>query len=151
MSEEAEAAREPLEGEVLPAPWVTNTEYEGENLGGRPRKYDTPQQFDDSANAYFMWCNQNGEPYTITGLALGMGFASVKTLYNYATYEGFLQSVERARTIVEYGYERNLHGKHANGAKFALACIGQDDRWRPVKELGGDELGTHEDRLAHLR
>lgn len=151
MSESAEGAKEPLEGEVLPAPWINSTHFEGEDLGGRPRLYDTPEQFTEAANAYFLWCNQNHEPYTITGLALGMGFSSVQTLYNYATYEGFLESVMRARTIVEYGYEKKLHGAHSTGAKFALACIGQDDRWRPVKELGGDELGTHEDRLAHLR
>ncbi len=150
MSDQSTGAQEPLEGELLPA-FISNTDYEGDNLGGRPRLYQTPAQFDEAANAYFQWCYQNNEPFTITGLALGMGFCSVQTLYNYASYEGFLESVTRSRTIVEYGYEKKLHGAHSAGAKFALACIGSDDRWRTVKELGGDELGTHEDRLAHLR
>ncbi len=146
MSEEAKEP--PLEGELIP---LLRSDYQGENLGGRPRLYETAQQFDDSVHAYWQACQEHHEPLTITGMALHMGFCSVQTLYNYATYDGFLESVMRARTLVEYGYEKKLHGPHSTGAKFALACIGSDDRWRPVKEVGGDDVGTHEDRLEHLR
>jgi hypothetical protein len=137
----------PLEGELL----LFREDYEGEDLGGRPRLYENPAQFDEAVYAYYLWCAEHHEPMTITGMALALGFCSVQTLYNYGTYDGFLESVARARLLVEYGYEKNLHGPHSAGSKFALACIGSDDRWRSVKELGGDELMTHEDRLAHLR
>lgn len=138
----------PLEGELLP---LLKDAYEGENLGGRPRLYETPEQFDAAVMAYYQACVRIKEPMTITGMALCLGFCSVQTLYNYGTYEGFLESVSRARLLVEYGYEKNLHGPHSAGSKFALACIGSGDRWRSMKELGADELMTHEDRLAHLR
>lgn len=140
----------PLEGEVIPR-FLQQSEYEGENLGGRPRLYDTPEQFDEAVNLYIENCYMRHEPLSITGMSLSLGFCSVKTLYNYANYEGFTESVLRARTMVEYSYEKKPHGPNSAGAKFALACLGQDDRWRTVKEHGADEINTHEDRLAHLR
>ncbi len=143
---ESEAA--PIEGEYLPMA----SNYESDNLGGRPRLYDNPAQFDESVDAYWAFCKSNpGEPLTITGLCLFMGFSSVKTLANYATYEGFLPSVERAKLIISWGYEKRLSGANSAGAKFALSCIDGGAFWndRKTVEVTGPE--RHEDRLARLK
>lgn len=146
-----DGATEPLDGEYLPL--IVATEYEGsENLGGRPRLYKTPAEFDARVDEYYRACIENPlEPMTITGLALFMRFSSIQTLYNYEKYDGFLESVRRARTLIAYGYEKKLHGPHSAGAKFALSCIDGGEFWRDRKEVGVTPIANPEDRLAHLR
>ncbi len=146
---EAEAEKEPLEGELLP---LLRGDYEGENLGGRPRLYELPEQFNEAVDAFYQACMERGEPLTLTGLCLFMGFSGRNALFRYATYEGFLNAVTRARTLIEYGYEKNvLQTKNAAAARL-LACIGGDEFWNPVTKVEVPGLpGTHEDRLAHLR
>lgn len=146
-----DTATEPVDGEYLPL--IDATEYESESTGaGRPRLYASPQEFDARVDEYYQACLANPlEPMTITGLTLFMRFCSVKTLYNYAKYDGFLQSVERAKTLIAYGYEKKLHGPHSAGAKFALGSIDGGEFWRDRKEVDMGQLQAPEDRLAHLR
>ncbi len=148
MNEDDES---PIEGDYLPL-LDKGRPYEGEDLGGRPRLYETPEEFDTRVEEYYNYCKGNPlEPMTITGLTLFMGFCSVQTLYNYQTYEGFLEPVSRARTLISYGYEKRLHGPNNAGAKFALSCIDKGAFWRPDVSPDGDGVIAHEDRLEHLR
>ena len=141
---------EPLEGELIVAPLMRD-DYEGENLGGRPRLYDTPAQFNEAVGAYFLACQQHSEPLTLTGLCLFMGFSGRQALFNYATYDGFLDAVTRARTLIEYGYEKAVLIHKNNAAARLLVSIGGDDFWNPAQKLDVGHLGSHEDRLEHLR
>lgn len=149
MADDAEGAQESLEGELLP---LIRDDYEGENLGGRPRLYDTPKQFNQAVNDYYAACMATpGEPLTLTGLCLHMGFSGRAAMFRYATYDGFQYAVTRARSIIEYGYEKNvLLTKNAAAARL-LAVIGGDDFWNPAQKLDVPGLGTHEDRLEHLK
>ena len=146
--------KEPLEGVLT---LLSAERYEGENLGGRPRLYNDVEEFDLRVDEYYIFCREHPlEPMTITGLSLFMGFCSVQTLYNYSTYEGFLQSVARARTLISYGYEKKLHGPHSAGAKFALGCIDGGKFWNDRRANDSDNDGSlanmdPADRLAHLR
>ena len=93
---------------------------ESKNPGGRPRVFDTSEQFDAAADKYFNDCKKKKIPLTITGLALAMGFNSKQSLYDYQKEEKFSYSVKRVRTMVENGYEIRLHGNNPTGAIFAL-------------------------------
>ncbi len=161
---EQSGAEEPLDGDFLPFRPDPEQSAKDRTLGGRPRLYDSPEQFDEAVEAYYMWCkgdrgtDKEGnprpkgqpEPMTITGLTLFMGFASVQSLYNYETYPEFLESVQRARTLISYGYELKLHGPNNAGAKFALRCIDGGAYWRD--QAADEPAGNQpEDRLAHLR
>lgn len=147
-------SEQPLDGEFLPLAGGFEG-YDPRNPGGRPRLYDDPAEFDERVNEYFRYCRENpAEPMTITGLCLYLGFAAVQTLYNYERYPEFLESVQRARTMIAYGYEKRLHGQNSAGAKFALSCIDRGAFWNDRASLDDDESGLpgrHEDRLAHLR
>lgn len=150
-------SEQPLDGEFLPLAggFEGYDPNDSGNSRGRPRLYDDPAEFDERVNEYFRYCRENPEePMTITGLCLFLGFAAVQTLYNYERYPDFLESVQRARTMIAYGYEKRLHGPNNAGAKFALACIDRGMFWNDRAARDEDDPGLpqrHEDRLAHLR
>lgn len=148
MTDDTEAPEGALEGELLPL----RDDFEGhDNLGGRPRLYDSPEQFNEAVNAYYQRCMEHNEPLTLTGLCLFMGFSGRQALFNYATYEGFLDAVTRARSLIEYGYEKTVLLDKNNAAARLLTCIGGDDFWNPATKIDVPGLGAHEDRLEHLR
>lgn len=98
---------------------------------GRPRKYATPEEFEEQTKAYFDTCAMLDEPLTITGLALYMGFSSRKEYNDYLTYEGFETVATKAKAKVENGYEKNLLGGKPVGSIFALKNMG----WRDEKQV----------------
>jgi hypothetical protein len=147
---EPNGAEEPLEGELLP---LLRGDYEGEaGPSGRPRLYETPEQFNEAVDFYYRSCIERGEPLTLTGMCLHMGFSGRNALFRYAAYEGFLNAVTRARTLVEYGYEKAVLLDKNNAAARLLVCIGGDDFWNVTHKVEIPGLpGTHEDRLQHLK
>lgn len=98
------------------------------NLGGRPRLYATPEEFDERVEAYHQYCKQENEPVTWTGLALFLGFSSRQSIDEYQKYDGFSDSVKRAKALVEWHYELRLCGDKPTGAIFALKNFGWKDK-----------------------
>ena len=95
---------------------------------GRPRKYATPEEFDAAVLAYHQHCIESKEPVTWTGLALFMGFSSRQSIDEYQNYDGFSDSVKKAKTFVEWQYEMRLCGDKPTGAIFALKNFGWKDK-----------------------
>lgn len=109
---------------------------------GRPPKFESAEQMQELIDAYFKECDgkplldENGtpmrnkygkiikddrRPYTITGLALALGFNSRQALLNYEGKEEFNDTIRRAKARVERYAEERLYDKDgANGAKFSL-------------------------------
>lgn len=107
------------------------------NLGGRPRHYSTPKEFDDRVDEYYSFCKTNPlEPLTWTGLALFMGFSCRASIDEYLKYDGFSYSVKRAKSLIEYGYEKKLHSTSPTGAIFALKNFKWSDK--TVEDMAGD-------------
>lgn len=112
---------------------------------GRPRHYASPDDFDDKVDEYYQHCMATGEPITWTGLALFLGFYGRKEIDEYLAYDGFSHSVKRAKSLVEYSYEKRLAlGGQAAGPIFALKNFGwrdnhEEDTSRDVtvKIIGG--------------
>ncbi len=96
----------------------------------RPRKYSSPELFDAAVDKYVNECVEMDIPITITGMALHMGFVCKGAIYEYKDYEGFSESVKRARLIVENAYEVKLaRGKvPPAGPIFALKNFGWADK-----------------------
>lgn len=95
---------------------------------GRPRRIESPEEFNRLVDEYVQSCLDSEAPVTWTGMALALGFYGRAELDNYATYEGFSQPVKRAKTLVECAYEHRLHGQNAAGAIFALKNMGWSDK-----------------------
>jgi len=140
--------KEPIEGILIPLA----DDYEGADLGGRPRMYETPEAFDAAVQSFYEYCRDNPpEPISLYGLILFMGFADYSSFYAYRNYDGFSQSVTRARSLVMYGYERNmLLTKNAAAGKVLAAM--DSGNFNPTIVVDPNAQGmTHEDRLKHLR
>lgn len=125
---------------------------------GAPPKYKTVKEMQDMIDKYFEDCdgkilmNDNGEPYldkygnpiiydrkplTITGLALALGFNSRQSLLNYQGKPEFMDTITRAKSIVEQYAESRLFDKDgANGAKFSLS--NNFDGWREKQQIEAD-------------
>ncbi len=109
---------------------------------GRPPKFETVQQMEKLIKRYFKKCDgkilkdktgsiildKNGQPIvinrkipTVTGLALALGFTNRQSLLNYQAKEEFLDTITRAKGIIEMHNEEMLYDKNTcNGAKFSL-------------------------------
>ena len=129
-----------------------------EAKAGRPPKYKTKEEIQEKIDAYFESCKGEllydsdgnpmidkwgnpivvgAKPYTITGLALALGFTSRRALLNYQDKEEFVHTITRAKARVEqYAEERLFDKDGANGAKFSLA--NNFDGWREKQQIEAD-------------
>ena len=120
------------------------------NLGGRPAQFETEQELEEKISEYFAYLEgeykdvekrdeednpytervytRYPEPATITGLALYLGFESRQSIYDYEKNGKFSYTIKRARLNVENSYEKQLLGKAATGAIFALKNFGWTDK-----------------------
>lgn len=96
--------------------------------GGRPRKIESPERMDELVQEFWDKCVKEDRPITLTGLIWYLGLSSRQSLDEYANYEGFSDSVKRAKLIVERAYEERLHENSPTGAIFALKNMGWSDR-----------------------
>lgn len=111
---------------------------------GRPRKITTPDEFDRLVDLYILMCQDAEKPraITLTGLILSLGLSSRQSLDEYANYEGFSDSVKRAKLLVEHEYENRLvTGSSAAGSIFALKNFGWMDKHpTPLDDLQVEKL-----------
>lgn len=113
------------------------------NSGGRPPKYKSVNEIEDLIDKFFEDCegtplinHKTGEPYfnkygepviigkhppTVTGLALALGFNSRQSLLNYQDKPEFMDTITRAKSLIEQYNEERLYDRDGvNGAKFQL-------------------------------
>lgn len=115
---------------------------------GRPRKIETPEDFNALVDAYLDKQVAEEKPVTLTGCILAMGIHSRSTLDNYEERPEFSGPVKRLRLIVEAAYEARLHGNNPTGAIFALKNMGWKDT--QTKEHTGTVTHEHIDAREHI-
>ena len=98
---------------------------------GRPRKYKTPQELKGKVDAYFTYCEVQGKPKTMAGLAHALGMDR-RSLVNYKDRDEYKEILEEARRELEAYAEEILlsGGKNVAGVIFSLKnnYAWQDDR-----------------------
>lgn len=73
-----------------------------ENKGGRPRKFETPEEMQEAIDKYFKECEEKNKAKTIEGLAVALE-VDRKTLLNYEKqeeYNEFFHTVKKAKNQV---------------------------------------------------
>jgi hypothetical protein len=109
---------------------------------GRPPIYKSPKKMAEKIIEYLESIQEKtikgtngtcdriieGEPITITGLCLFLGFESRQSFYDYEKREEFSYLIKKARLLVENRYEKALATKEVTGAIFALKNMGWKDK-----------------------
>lgn len=96
--------------------------------GGRPAKFETPEELSFAIEGYFEECKLNSTVVTMTGLALGLGFCDRQSLYDYQKRPQFSCLIKRALLMVENSYEIKACENNATGPIFVLKNMGWSDR-----------------------
>ena len=87
---------------------------------GRPKKYTEIEIMQQKIDKYFKKCEQNNEPYTITGLALALDLDR-RSINNYAKDSKFFPIIKKAKLKVENDLEKRLiKDNSATGIIFNL-------------------------------
>lgn len=107
------------------------------NPDGRPPKYDTPEEMQEVIDLFFSKCDEDKDPYTITGLALELGM-SRQALCDYEKKGEFLDTIKKAKQKVESYAEKSLYrNNQVTGVIFNLKNnFGWVDKQE--KELSGN-------------
>ena len=96
------------------------------NLGGRPLKFETPDDLQKAIQQYFD--ETPFEEYTVTGLALTIG-TSRRGLDNYDKRPDYQSIVRQAKLVVQHSYEIDCKRDGRAGSIFALKNFHwRDDR-----------------------
>ncbi len=111
------------------------------NTVGRPRIIDSPETMDNLVDTYILVCQDPDKPraITLTGMVLALGLSSRESLDNYLKYPEFVDSVKRAKLLVEFEYENRLvTNSNATGSIFALKNFGWKDKQEVDTTLTAD-------------
>lgn len=102
---------------------------------GRPATYDNPDDLLAKVDQYFQEKEQ--KKWTITGLALYLGFESRQSFYDYEEKGEFSYIIKRARLHVEMSYEEKLSENSPTGPIFALKNMGWKDKTEVDQNMTG--------------
>jgi len=95
------------------------------NVGGRPLKFETPDDLSDVINDYLQ--NTDRIEWTVTGLCLAIG-TSRQVLDDYQKRDEYTKIVNMAKLYVENAYELSLRENGGAGNIFALKNFGWKDQ-----------------------
>lgn len=107
------------------------------HAGGRPPKFETPEEMQIAVDAYFDECDthpivaqyytrdKDGKqkletekrmsapiPYTMTGLAIALGFESRRSLVDYRKKDRFSPTIKAAKMRIEQNLEERMIGSN---------------------------------------
>ena len=137
---------------------------------GRPPKYEHKEEIEGLIEEYFKKCegeilkDEEGEvifdkfgnpvivgarPPKVRGLALALGFSTRLSLLNYQGKKEFMNTITRAKSMVEaYAEERLFDKDGSNGARFSL--INNFRGWTEKPQTDLDEQ-EQEERIQGMR
>jgi len=106
---------------------------------GRPLKFETVEELQRMIDSYFD--NTPEDEWTITGLALALDTYR-QTLINYEGKEDFMDTIKKAKQIVENGYEKDLKKHGRTGTIFALKNFDWKDKTETDITSAGKALSS---------
>lgn len=105
---------------------------EEKHAGGRPPKYNKVEEMQKKIDEYFLQCDKEHEPYTVTGLAMALDIDR-RTLLNYGDKDEFFPTIKKAKLRVEnYLEKRLIKDSSTTGIIFNLK---NNYDWRDKQEI----------------
>lgn len=101
--------------------------------GGRPLKFESVEALEEMISGYFLDCDQNKRPYTITGLAIWLD-TSRETLINYEERPEFFDTIKRAKVKCENYVEEGALMNRIN-ATSAIFNLKNNYGWKDKTEV----------------
>jgi hypothetical protein len=95
-------------------------------------EFQSPEELQKAAEEYIQTTKMKttgAYKPTITGLVFHLGFADLRSFYDYEKREPYTQTIKRLRLFIQSCYEQNLYGFAWAGAFAALRNIGRND-WK---------------------
>jgi hypothetical protein len=113
---------------------------------GRPMKFTSVEEMQNAIDNYFMDCDDNGRPYTVSGLAYALG-TNRQTLINYEGNEEFFDTIKGAKARIECYNEEKLYDKNVptTGVIFNLK---NNYGWKDKQEIEANL--SYEDSLKKV-
>ena len=115
---------------------------------GRPLKFETVDELQHKIADYFETVPK--EEWTITGLALHLDTYR-QTLINYEVREDFMDTIKRAKLMVEHSYEIDLKKHGRTGTIFALKNFDWKDKTETDITSAGEQLPIYGGLSRHTR
>lgn len=98
----------------------------------RPKLYTNVEDMEKDIQKYFKDCDDNGKPYTMSGLAYALDM-SRQSVINYSKNDEFFDTIKKAREKVEQQLEENaLIGK--SNATFTIFNLKNNFNWKDTIE-----------------
>lgn len=114
---------------------------------GRPLKFKNAKEIEKAAEVYFMECDANNKPYTMTGLAIALD-TDRKTLLNYESREEFFPTIKKIKAEVEkYAEEKLFSSSNTAGVIFNLK---NNYGWVDRQEVDTKVNLSYEDKLKEV-
>lgn len=120
---------------------------------GRTPKWKTPNAMKEAIDEYFQKCESAHQHPTMAGMAIYLGFASVKGLWKYRQRsEAYDDVIERAKTVIEdHRNQMLLEAKNPAGIIFDLKNnFGWKDRYENTHKVDIDLSTLTEEQLEYM-
>lgn len=100
---------------------------------GHPPIFRTASDLHDAAEAYFLKVKDDGDPPTLSGIALELGYCDRQSLYDQAKRgDEFSCVIKKIRSRINAFHETRLAGDKPTGSIFFLKCHGGQDFREPA-------------------
>lgn len=99
-------------------------------------KYKTKEDLQAAIDSYFNYCDDNKEPYTVTGLALSVGLTRDQ-LIRYSCKDEFMDTIREAKQRCEAYAEKKLFS--GGGVAGVIFSLKNNWGWRDQLDVGPDQ------------
>ena len=118
------------------------------NPVGRPLKFKSVKLLELAIDNYFTKCDEEGRPYTISGLALALN-TDRATLIRYENNEEFYNTIKKAKLKIQQQMEeRSITGKF--NPTFAIFSMKNNFGWQDKQEQDINVQGEVNNPMANL-
>jgi len=103
--------------------------------GGRPLKFKSVEELQRKIDEYFDYCDKNGKPYTVTGLAVFLD-TSRDILIAYEERDEFSNAIKKAKQRIEaYAEEQLFTNRNTAGIIFNMV---NNFGWKNRQDVSAD-------------
>lgn len=99
-------------------------------------KYTSSKKLKRAITKYFTDCDNTKRPYTITGLALDLGFLSRESLLRYGKKDEFYSIIKQAKLRIQRSYNEALATRRS-GVAGLIFILKNNFGWKDRQEFTG--------------